>query len=61
LGLKFAFLRGIGVEFKRRWMRLRRWHLFLRSVEVEFKQISLSVRRSENALLTIFLYMRGRI
>ncbi|WP_297901251.1 hypothetical protein [uncultured Campylobacter sp.] len=54
-------MRGIELEFKRRWMRLRRWHLFLRGVEVEFKQISLSVRRSENALLAIFLYMRGRI
>ncbi|WP_299225496.1 hypothetical protein [uncultured Campylobacter sp.] len=40
---------------------MRRWHLFLRGVEVEFKQTSLSVRRSENALLAIFLYMWGRI
>jgi len=39
LGLKFAFLKGI---------------------EVEFKQIFLGVRRSENALLAIFLYMWGK-
>ena len=49
------------MEFKRRWMRLRRWHLFLRGVEVEFKQISLSVRRSENALLAALTAIFAKI
>ncbi|EEV17534.1 hypothetical protein CAMGR0001_0364 [Campylobacter gracilis RM3268] len=40
---------------------MRCWHLFLRGIGAEFKEISLSVRRSENALLAIFLYMWGRI
>ena len=54
-------MRGVEVEFKRRWMRLRRWHLFLRGVEVEFKQISLSVRRSENALLAALTAIFAKI